>query len=209
MDTPAVQAEQFDTLSKMMPAMTSLPPQAVKLLITASSLRDKDKLLEIVEQMEQNGAQGPEMEAQAAQAKAQAEGAVKVQIAEIQAQTDIEVAKIKAMTARVVRAEVKALAGQTFADPDDAAAFLDLASYVDEAGEVDAAAITKDLAALLKRKPHLAAGSMGRIDLGQGNRGDGPSRPSQLTKADLKSMTPDAIEKARTEGRFNDLLGIK
>ena len=98
MDTPSVAAEQFDTLSKMMPAMTSLPPEAVKLLITASSLRDKDKLLEIVEKMEQGGAQGPEMEAQAAAAKAQAEGAVKVQVAQIQGQTDIEVAKIKAMT---------------------------------------------------------------------------------------------------------------
>jgi hypothetical protein len=57
MDTPTVQAEQFDQLSKMMPAMTQLPPQALKLLVTASSLRDKDKLLEIVEQMEQQAAQ--------------------------------------------------------------------------------------------------------------------------------------------------------
>lgn len=57
MDTPTVQAEQFDMLSKMMPAMTQLPPQALKLLVTASSLRDKDKLLEIVEQMEQQAAQ--------------------------------------------------------------------------------------------------------------------------------------------------------
>lgn len=66
MDTPTVQAEQFDMLSKMMPAMTKLPPQALKLLITASSLRDKDKLLEIVEQMEQQAAQ-PSPEQQLAQ----------------------------------------------------------------------------------------------------------------------------------------------
>lgn len=57
MDTPTVQAEQFDQLSKMLPAMTQLPPQALKLLVMASSLRDKDKLLEIVEQMEQQAAQ--------------------------------------------------------------------------------------------------------------------------------------------------------
>jgi hypothetical protein len=51
MDTPTVASEQFDTLSKMMPAMTQLPPDALELLVTASSLRDKDKLLAIVEKM--------------------------------------------------------------------------------------------------------------------------------------------------------------
>jgi len=51
MDTPTVAAEQFDMLSKMMPAMTQLPPEALELLVTASSLRDKDKLLEIIENM--------------------------------------------------------------------------------------------------------------------------------------------------------------
>lgn len=62
MDTPTVQAEQFDTLSKMMPAMTQLPPQALRLLVTASSLRDKDKLLEIIEQMEQQQAASQEQQ---------------------------------------------------------------------------------------------------------------------------------------------------
>ena len=51
MDTPTVAAEQFDTLSKMMPAMTQLPPEALELLVQASSLRDKDKLLEIIGKM--------------------------------------------------------------------------------------------------------------------------------------------------------------
>lgn len=35
------------------------------------------------------------------------------------------------------------------------------------------------------------------------------SGPSQLTKADMASMTPQQIEQARTEGRFNDLLAGK
>jgi hypothetical protein len=52
MDTPMVQAEQFDTLTKMMPSLMQLPPPYAKLLIQASSFRDKDKLIEIVEQME-------------------------------------------------------------------------------------------------------------------------------------------------------------
>ncbi|GLV28188.1 hypothetical protein TomTYG75_07110 [Sphingobium sp. TomTYG75] len=76
MDTPTVQAEQFDMLTKMLPSMAQLPPDAVELLITASSLRDKDKLLAVVEKMKQQAAQ-PDPAQQAAQqlqmADAQAE----------------------------------------------------------------------------------------------------------------------------------------
>jgi hypothetical protein len=57
MDTPTVQAEQFDMLTKMLPSMTHLPPEAMELLVTASSLRDKDKLLEIIENMKAKAAQ--------------------------------------------------------------------------------------------------------------------------------------------------------
>lgn len=65
MDTPTVQAEQFDTLSKMIPGMTQLPPEMMEILITASSLRDKDKLLEIVEAMKAKGQQpSPEQQMQ-------------------------------------------------------------------------------------------------------------------------------------------------
>lgn len=117
--------------------------------------------------------------------------------------------RVRIVTARAVAAEVRALAAGQFADPSDAVAFLDPSKYAGADGEVDTATLKADLADLLKRKPHLAAAQRGPVDLGQGNRGTGPSRPSQLTRADLKSMTPDAIEKARTEGRFNDLLGIK
>lgn len=49
-DTPTVQAEQFDTLAKIMPGLTNLPPLYAKLLIQSSSLRDKDKLLEMLDQ---------------------------------------------------------------------------------------------------------------------------------------------------------------
>lgn len=66
MDTPTIQAEQFDMLQKMIPAMTQLPPDAFRLLVTASSLRDKDRLLEIVDKMEQQ-AQQPNPLAQAQQ----------------------------------------------------------------------------------------------------------------------------------------------
>lgn len=61
-----------------------------------------------------------------------------------------------AMAQRTVRAEVRALAAATFADPSDAAAFLDPTAFVDDDGDVDTKAVEKALADLLKRKPHLA-----------------------------------------------------
>ncbi|WP_318201043.1 hypothetical protein [Streptomyces sp. SCL15-4] len=61
-----------------------------------------------------------------------------------------------AMVERATRAEVRALAAATFADPSDAAAFLNLADFVDDDGEIDSKGIEKALADLLKRKPHLA-----------------------------------------------------
>jgi len=57
-------------------------------------------------------------------------------------------------TARAVRAEVKAAAGD-FADPTDTDLLGDLSKYVDDAGEIDSEAIGRDLAALLEQKPHL------------------------------------------------------
>ena len=61
-----------------------------------------------------------------------------------------------AMVERTVRAEVRALAAGTFADPSDAAAFLNIAEFVDDEGDIDSKGIEKALADLLKRKPHLA-----------------------------------------------------
>lgn len=64
--------------------------------------------------------------------------------------------QVAAAQSRAVRAEVKAQASATFADPDDAAAFLDLSKYADGDGEIDAEQIAADLSELLERKPHLA-----------------------------------------------------
>jgi len=57
-------------------------------------------------------------------------------------------------TKRAVLAEVKAAAA-AFADPEDAAAFLDLSTYTSDDGEINTEAISADLEALLERKPHL------------------------------------------------------
>lgn len=55
---------------------------------------------------------------------------------------------------RAVRAEVKALAADAFADPSDAVDALKAADYVDSDGEIDLDAIKGKLADLLEAKPH-------------------------------------------------------
>jgi hypothetical protein len=60
-----------------------------------------------------------------------------------------------AMVERAARAEVRALAAPSFADPSDAAAFLNMGDFVDDEGDIDSKGIEKALADLLKRKPHL------------------------------------------------------
>ena len=60
-----------------------------------------------------------------------------------------------ALTQRAAAAEVRAVAAATFADPSDAAAFLNLADFVDDDGDIDSKGIEQALADLLKRKPHL------------------------------------------------------
>ncbi|MFF8589944.1 hypothetical protein ACF061_00650 [Streptomyces sp. NPDC015220] len=57
---------------------------------------------------------------------------------------------------KLVRTQVQALAGLSFADPEDAVGALDLDSYIDSDGDIDEAAIKADLDALLERKPHWA-----------------------------------------------------
>jgi hypothetical protein len=113
--------------------------------------------------------------------------------------------------ARILRSEIKAAAAGKFADPADALAFIDAAQFeVDENGDVDAGEISDAIEELLTRKPHLAATArprfQGTADGGAAGRSTGPK---QLTRAELKGMSPEAINKAKREGRLNTLLGIK
>jgi hypothetical protein len=105
--------------------------------------------------------------------------------------------------------KVETKAAKLFADPEDARALL--AGRVDEFvddGRVDVEAIEDALADLLKKKPHLAA-TAGKRFAGSADGGARKgSKPDQLTRDDLKKMTPDQIVKAQDEGRLNDLLGV-
>ncbi|MGX7895475.1 portal protein [Tsuneonella sp. HG222] len=54
MDTPTVQAEQFDAIVKMLPALGPMAqsPQMIATVIEASQLRNKDKLIQMIEEMQ-------------------------------------------------------------------------------------------------------------------------------------------------------------
>lgn len=74
-----------------------------------------------------------------------------------QIRRDAEAAASAKVNTRLVRAEVKALASATFADPTDAHLYIDLDDIeVDQDGEVDTDAIATALKDVLRRKPHLA-----------------------------------------------------
>lgn len=105
--------------------------------------------------------------------------------------------------------EVKA--ARLFQNPDDARAFL--ADKVDEFlddGKVDVEAITDALDDLLKERPYLGV-TQGDTKRFKGTGDGGPKGNAgkpQLTRADLKTMTPDQILTAKAEGRMNHLIGI-
>lgn len=112
--------------------------------------------------------------------------------------------------ARIIKSEIKAAAAGKMADPSDALAHLDLKSFeVDDNGDVDAEELADAIDDLLTRKPYLAAKAVSRFQgTGDGGAARKASGPSQLTRQDLKGMSPAAINKARLDGRLNKVLGI-
>lgn len=92
--------------------------------------------------------------------------------------------KAKAAGERLLRAEIRAAAVATFADPVDVYRFLDLEHLVDDDGNPDSDEIDKALEQLLKDKPYLAKDA-GPGDADQGGRRGGPSDVESLTTDDF------------------------
>lgn len=93
-----------------------------------------------------------------------------------------EAERASSLLSRAVKSEVKALA-QGFADPEDAAAFLDLGKYATGDGDVDTESIKADLADLLQRKPHLGKSPDSRLPApnpaqGSSSQGARPASPA-------------------------------
>jgi hypothetical protein len=75
---------------------------------------------------------------------------------------------------------------------------------------VDADEINDAIEELLTRKPHLAATARPRFQgTGDGGAARKASGPTQLTHEDLAKMSPEAIVKAKREGRLSNLLSGK
>lgn len=116
---------------------------------------------------------------------------------------------LSAANARILRSEIKAAAAGKLADPRDALKFLDLSQFeVDENGEIDSDEITDAIQDLVSSKPYLAAKATRFQGTGDGGAARKAAGPSQLTREDLKGMSPEAIHKAKAEGRLNKVLGI-
>lgn len=128
-----------------------------------------------------------------------------------QARREAAAEATSAANKRILRSEVRAIAKGRLADPADALVYLDLDSFdVDDDGEIDSEAIEDAISDLLKKKPYLGAdaGEKFRGGADQGARGK-KEAPSQLSKEDLKKLTPAQIVQADKDGRLNVLKGIK
>jgi hypothetical protein len=93
---------------------------------------------------------------------------------------------------RLVRSEVRAAAAGKLADPSDAPALLgDLDRFVNEAGDVDAKALSSAIDELVKAKPYLAPanGRPGRLPGGGAKPSDGVSMDDWIrSQAAAKGM---------------------
>lgn len=109
---------------------------------------------------------------------------------------------IKAADQRVIKSELKALATGKLADPTDAHLYIDVTSFdVNDEGEPDSDALAEAISDLLKRKPHLAAGTQPRFEGG----GDGGSRPPAKPAESLD----EAIAAAQTARNFPLVATLK
>ena len=105
---------------------------------------------------------------------------------------------LAAANQRILKAEVRAAASGKLADPADALRYLDLSKFtVTDDGSVDSQAIANSIGELLEQKPYL----------GKAEQAPSGANITQLTRDDLKTMSPAEIVKAQQDGRLKDLLG--
>lgn len=164
------------------PAEPEAPPEGGK----ADPWHDPDAARKEIEKLRREAAsyrtKAKDLEPLAKKAK-ELEDAQKSEQERLTEQLTAAQQRVEAVQQRAVRSEVRALASAEFADPEDAAAFLSLDSYVGDDGDVDADQIRADLKALLKAKPHLAKPEdtgprSPRPDRSQGSSGNGARTPS-------------------------------
>jgi len=103
--------------------------------------------------------------------------------------------------------QLEVVAAQQFADPEAAVALLLRRHAVDDfldGSKVDMDAIRDALVELAEQKPHLVRRSVaGSFDSGRGRTAAKP----QLSREDIRKLTPAQINQARREGRLDRLMG--
>jgi hypothetical protein len=108
---------------------------------------------------------------------------------------------------RILRSEIKAAAAGKLADPADAYKFLDLDKFDITDGDVDAEEIADAIEDLIKTKPYLAAATANKWQgSADGGARNGPAGPQQLTRDDLKGMSPQEVMAAKKAGQLKNLL---
>lgn len=119
-------------------------------------------------------------------------------------------ATIAGLQKQVLQANVTAAATGKLINPGDALKLIDFSDLTaDDQGGYDQQAIGDKIDALVAAHPYLAQGGNNAGLTGiippSGAR-DGDHQMGQLTRDDLKNMTPKQIDEARRKGRLNDLL---
>ena len=106
----------------------------------------------------------------------------------------------KAYGEKIAAAKLEAALTGVVPDPSAVVEDLNLSKYVTDTGDVNAEAVTA-----LREKFAAIAPANRPPNLHQGRQGSTP--PGQLSRSDLKSMSPEQIQAARDEGRLTNLLG--
>lgn len=128
-----------------------------------------------------------------------------IEQAKREARTEAEAA----FNSRLVRAELKAALTGKVADTALALKVIDTSVIdLDANGDVDPQSVTDAIEALLTQYPALApaAGQKFGGTADQGAKGKGV-KPPQLTREQLKSMSPEQILEAEKNGQLSSLIG--
>lgn len=111
---------------------------------------------------------------------------------------------------KIAAAELKAALAGLIPDPQGVIEDLNLAKFVTENGDVDLAAVTALKEKYAAIAPPQTPPPPNPPNLHQGRQGT--PVPGQLTRSEadhLSKTDPDALVKAKAEGRLNELLGIQ
>ena len=109
---------------------------------------------------------------------------------------------------RAVRDAARAAAAGKWVNPDQATALVDLTDLDPDDDGFDTQ-VTNRLDAYLADNPHLAVPTDTPSASGDAGSRTSPHKADQLTRADLQTMSPEQIDKARRDGLLADLMGGK